>query len=100
MKLPRDLPDKFVIDASKLAAIGDGVTIKDLAVSDKVKFLAEKLDELVVKIEPPTKEEVEVKPAEAVIPAEGEAAKPEAKKEETPAEKPQPKAGQPMAEKK
>ncbi|MEK7514059.1 MAG: 50S ribosomal protein L25 [Patescibacteria group bacterium] len=98
--LPRDLPDKFVIDASKLAAIGDGVTIKDLAVSDKVKFLAEKLDELVVKIEPPTKEEVEVKPAEAVIPAEGEAAKPEAKKEETPAEKPQPKAGQPMAEKK
>lgn len=87
--LPRDLPDKFVIDASKLAAIGDGVTIKDLAASDKVKFLAENLEELVVKIEPPTKEEVEVKPVEAVAPVEGEAekpaeaaAKPEEKKEE------------------
>ena len=81
--LPRDLPDKFVIDASKLAVIGDGVTIKDLAVSDKVKFLAENLEELVVKIEPPTKEEVEVKPAETAVPT----------------EEPQPETGQPVAEK-
>lgn len=97
--LPSDLPDKFTVDASKLLQIGDGVTIKNLATSDKVKFLAENLDELVVKIEPPTKEEVEEKPA-APAEAEGEAsvegeaakptaegeAKPEAKKEEKPAE--------------
>lgn len=89
--LPKDLPDKFIIDASKLVAIGDGITIKDLATSDKVKFLAEKLDELVVKIDAPTKEEVEVKPAEVIAPAEGEAAA-------TDAEKPQPKADQPLAD--
>lgn len=105
--LPKDLPDKFIIDASKLLTIGDGVTIKDLVVSDKVRFLAEKLDELVVKIDAPTKEEEE-KPAETAAPAtepqpeaeKGEAGKPaEAKKDEK-SEKPQAKTDQPKAEKK
>ncbi|MDZ7586293.1 MAG: hypothetical protein U0946_00945, partial [Patescibacteria group bacterium] len=47
-----------------------GLSLKDLKVSSKVKLLADKLDELVVKIESPTKEEEE-KPAEQ-LPTEGE----------------------------
>lgn len=99
--LPADLPDKFTIDASKLAAIGAGVSLKDLKVSDKVKIMVENLDELVVKIEEPTKEEekpVEVAPAapaaaEGESPAETETAKPkeeikpETKKETKPEKK-------------
>lgn len=94
--LPADLPDKFTIDASKLATIGAGVSLKDLKVSDKVKIMVENLDELVVKIEEPTKEEE--KPAEvapttpAVAEGEGpaetakptEETKPEDKKEPKP----------------
>ncbi|MDZ7587583.1 MAG: 50S ribosomal protein L25, partial [Patescibacteria group bacterium] len=68
--LPADLPDKFTLDVSKLEEIGQGLSLKDLKVSAKVKLLAEKLEELVIKIESPTKEE-EVKPVEAA-PAEGE----------------------------
>ncbi|KKS80314.1 MAG: 50S ribosomal protein L25 [Candidatus Beckwithbacteria bacterium GW2011_GWA2_43_10] len=105
--LPADLPDKFTLDVSKLEKIGQGFSLKDLKVSAKVKLLADNLEELVVKIESPTKEE-EVKPVEEVpaeeetaVPAEGEEA-PAPKKAEEPAElkKDQPKADQPMAGKK
>lgn len=72
--LPADLPDKFTLDVSQLEEIGQGLSLKDLKVSPKVKLLAEKLEELVVKIESPTKEE-EVKPVEEV-PVEGEAPPP------------------------
>lgn len=107
--LPADLPDKFTLDVSHLEEIGQGLSLKDLKVSPKVKLLTENLEELVVKIESPTKEE-EVKPVEeapvegeeAVAPAEGEAA-PAPKEGEKPAEpvkKDQPKADQPKVEKK
>ncbi len=83
--LPADLPDKFTLDVSKLEKIGQGFSLKDLKVSAKVKLLADNLEELVVKIESPTKEE-EVKPVEEVpVPVEGEA-EPETKEEEKPTE--------------
>lgn len=81
--LPADLPDKFTLDISKLEDIGQSLSLKDVKVDTKVKLLAENLEELVVKIESPTKEEEE-KPVEAA-PAEGEAA-PAPKEGEKPTE--------------
>ncbi|MCX6817024.1 MAG: 50S ribosomal protein L25 [Candidatus Beckwithbacteria bacterium] len=95
--LPRDLPEKFMIDVSKLAEIGQGISLKDIKVDTaKVKIMSENLDELVVKIEEPTKEEVVAAPVvEAAVPAEGEA-KPASgaealAKEPKPGVKPEPK---------
>jgi len=98
--LPTDLPDKFEINVSKLEEIGQVINLKDLKVSDKVKLMVDNLNELVVKIEEPTKEEEkpeEVKPEEeeAAL-AEGE--EPEAKEgeEAKPAEA-KPEEGKPEA---
>jgi large subunit ribosomal protein L25 len=90
--LPADIPDKITVDVSGLDTIGKGITLKDLKIdSQKVKLLVDNLDELVVKVDEPTKEE-EVAPAPVAeeAPAEGEAQpaaageqpKEEAKKEE------------------
>lgn len=80
--LPADLPDKFTLDVSQLEEIGQGFSLKDLKVSSKVKLLTENLEELVVKIESPTKEE-EVKPVEeAPVPTEEEEKPAEPPKEE------------------
>ena len=85
--LPADLPDKFTLDVSRLEEIGQSFSLKDLKVSAKVKLLTENLEELVIKIESPTKEEEE-KPVEAApATVEGEA-EPEPKEEEKPAEPP------------
>ncbi len=71
--LPADLPDKFEVDISNLEEIGQGISLKDIKVdTKKVNFTAENLDELVVKIEEPTKEEEA--PAEVEAAAEGEEA--------------------------
>ena len=79
--LPKDLPDKFEIDLSKLAKVDQAVQIKDLVVdTKKVKILAEK-GQLVVKVEPPRKEEEEVAP-----PAPEEEVTEEAEKEAAPEE--------------
>lgn len=56
--LPIDLPDKFELDISKLEEIGETLCLKDIKIdATKVKFTTENLEELVVKIEAPTKEE-------------------------------------------
>jgi len=93
--LPTDLPEKFALDISALAEVDQAIYIKDLQI-DKAKVeLKADLETILVKVEPPQKEEVVAPPAEAVapegeVPAEGEAAPteeapaPEAK--ETPAE--------------
>ncbi len=110
--LPADLPDKFTVDVSKLTEMNQGITLKELRVGDKVKLMVESLDELVVKIDQPTKEVVEeVAAVTEEVPAEGEAAP--AAEGETPApaegkevkegekkEAPQPKAGEVKADKK
>jgi len=95
--LPTDLPDKFEINVSKLEEIGQRISLKDLKVSDKIKLMVNNLDELIVKIEEPTKEEkpeekpeeeevVEGEEPETEAPAEGEE-KPKETEEEKPKEK-------------
>lgn len=75
--LPTDLPDKFEIDISKLSEVDQMVHVKDLKI-DKAKIeVKTDLEEILVKVEPPQKEEVVEVPAaaeaEAGKPVEGEA---------------------------
>jgi len=73
--LPTDLPDKFEIDISKLEEIGQAISLKELKIAKKVKLIKDNLDELIVKIEEPTKEEekpVEEEPVEGEEVKEGE----------------------------
>lgn len=71
--LPGDLPDKFEISIEDLAEVDQAIYVKDLKV-DKAK-VDMKIDpeEMLVKVEPPQKEEVIVAPApvEGEVPAEG-----------------------------
>ena len=101
--LPADLPDKFTVDVFGLTEMNQGITLKQLKAGDKVKLVAENLEELVVKIDQPTKEVVEeVLPAAEEVPAEGEAA-PVAEGEVVPAKEGEAKpetAPAPKAEKK
>lgn len=69
--LPADLPEKFEIDASKLAEVDQTVKISDLDVDKKKVEFKQSADEIVAKVEPPQKEEVVEAP---VAVAEGEAA--------------------------
>jgi len=85
--LPTDLPEKFEVDISKLEEIGQNINLKKLKLSNKVKLITDNLDELIVKIEEPTKEEE--KPVEEV-PAEGE----EGEEGEVPAEGEETKEGE------
>ena len=91
--LPMDLPDKLVVDISKLAEVDQAIYIKDLDLDTKKVEVKVSPDEIVFKVEPPQKEEVVVAPVAEVpvegapaAPAEGEAApaaegeKPEEKK--------------------
>jgi len=39
--MPQDLPKRIVVDISSLAELGDGVRVRDLVLSDKVKILAD-----------------------------------------------------------
>ena len=85
--LPADLPEKIVIDATLLTEVDQAVYVKDLKVDKNVEIKTD-LESIVVKVEPPQKEEVvevvpEVvegeAPAEGEKPAEGEAPKEEVK---------------------
>lgn len=70
--LPSDLPEKIIIDASILTEVDQAIYVKDLKVDKNVEVKTDG-ESIVVKIEPPTKEEVvEVKPLEGEVPAEGE----------------------------
>ncbi len=46
--LPQDLPEKFVVDISKLANIGDSVSVKDLGIPANVEVLNDLTDIVVV----------------------------------------------------
>lgn len=83
--LPADLPEKLEVDISQLVKVDDVVRVKDIKIDEKkVKILADE-NEIVVKIEPPTKEE-EVAPPE-------EKAAEEKAPEETPPEEAKPEEG-------
>ncbi len=55
--LPADLPEKIVIDISELVQVDQAIYVKDLKVDKKVEIKTD-LELIVVKVEPPTKEEV------------------------------------------
>lgn len=79
--LPRDLPEKLMVDVSGLTEVDSAVYVKDLSV-DTTKITIEADPELIIaKVEPPQKEEEPEPVAEAV---EGEA--PATEEGETPAE--------------
>ncbi len=76
--MAQDLPQRIVIDISGLAKIGDGIRVRDVVLSDKVKILAEP-DEVIAIAAAPRKEEVSVEApvAEEAVPEEAEQAKKE-----------------------
>lgn len=85
--LPQDLPQKIVVDISSMLKIGDGIHVRDIVVSDKVKLLDE-MNEMIVLATAPKAEVEEVVTPEVAAVEEG--AEPEVvekgKKEEEPAE--------------
>jgi large subunit ribosomal protein L25 len=81
--LPTDLPEKFEVDLSALDKVDMLVQIKDLKV-DKNVAVKDEADRIIVKVEPPRKEEEEV-PVEKEEEVEEEEAEKEEGKEEAPA---------------
>jgi large subunit ribosomal protein L25 len=55
--LPQDLPERIEVDLSGLAEIGDGIHVRDLQLSDKVKILTDP-DTMIVLMTAPEMEEV------------------------------------------
>lgn len=68
--LPTDLPEKIIVDITSLEEVDQAIYVKDLKVGSSVKILND-MDAIVVKVEPPQKEEVVEAPSE---PTEGETA--------------------------
>jgi large subunit ribosomal protein L25 len=64
--LPTDMPDRLELDITPLAAVEDALFAKDVHLSSKLSLKTDP-DALIVKIAPPTKEEVET----PVTPEEG-----------------------------
>jgi len=69
--LPKDLPERFTVDISGLANIGDAIHVSDIVIPESVTLLTS-TEEMVILITAPAAEEVEEAPV-----AEGEAAEPE-----------------------
>lgn len=71
--LPGDLPERFVIDTTLLAEVDQAIYVKDIKVDKSKVDIKDDLEEIVVKVEPPQKEEVVEAPApvEGEVPAEG-----------------------------
>lgn len=57
--LPKDLPERFIIDLSGLKQIGDSITVQDITIPDGVEVL-DPLEETVVLVTSPAAEEIEV----------------------------------------
>ena len=79
--LPGDLPEKFVVDVSSLAEVDQAFFVKDLEIDKAKVTLRVAPEEIVVKVEPPQKEEEVTPPAaealvEGAVPAEGGAEAP------------------------
>ncbi len=64
--LPKDLPERFVIDLSKLAAIGDAIHVKDVEVPANVEIVDD-VEAMLVLITSPAAEEVEVATGEGDV---------------------------------
>jgi len=71
--LPGDLPEHIDVDISVLSKIGDGIRVRDLVVSDKVRILENPDTMVAVATAPKVEEEVAAVPgAEVAEPTEGE----------------------------
>jgi len=71
--LPADLPERFVVDVSKLAEVNQTIFLKDLTIDRKKIEIKTDPEQIIVKIEPLAKEEVVAPPPAAEVPAEGAA---------------------------
>lgn len=63
--LPTNIPHEITINVSHLENIGDGILIKDIILPEGVKLLhadEETLEQTIVTVAPPQKEEVEIQP--------------------------------------
>lgn len=70
--LPTDLLEKIVVDSSILTEVDQAIYVKDLKIDKKITIMTD-LESIVVKVEPPTKEEVVEAPvAEEEVLPEGE----------------------------
>jgi len=69
--LPTDLPEKFEIDISTLSEVDQMVHVKDLPFDKSKIEVKTDLEEILVKVEPPQKEEI-IAPPVSEVPAEGE----------------------------
>ncbi len=63
---PQDLPERITVDISRLANVGDGIHVRDIVLSDKVKILDD-LGEIIVVATAAKAEEVEEVAAEAEV---------------------------------
>lgn len=70
--LPTDLPERIDVDISVLARPGDGIRVRDIVVSDKVRLLDDPDTMVAVATFAKVEEEVAVPGAEGVAPAEAE----------------------------
>jgi large subunit ribosomal protein L25 len=70
--LPADLPERIDVDISVLARPGDGVRVRDVVVSDKVRLLDDPDTMVAVATFAKVEEEAPVVAAEGVAPAEAE----------------------------
>ena len=75
--LPADLPERIDVDISILAKIGDGIRVKDVKVSDKVRLLDDPETMVAVATMPKVEEEAAVPGAEGVVAAAVTSAEPE-----------------------
>ena len=87
--LPADLPEKFEIDLSKLTEVDQAVFVKTLDVDAKKVAIKVDVEQILVKVEPPRKEEEAPVPVETEV--EGEEG---AEGEEAPAEEDTPEGGE------
>jgi large subunit ribosomal protein L25 len=67
---PQDLPERIVVDISKLEKIGDGIHVSNLILSDKLHIMAS-TDEMIVLATAPKAEVEEVAAVEEVVAEEG-----------------------------
>lgn len=72
--LPQDLPEKFEIDRANLTEVDQLIAVKDLPIDKQKVEVKADLEQILVKVEPPRKEEEVPVPAAEVaeVPAEGE----------------------------
>lgn len=69
--LPMDLPEKFILDISGLTEVDQAIYVKDLPYDKKKVEVKIDVGTILIKVEPPQKEEVVAPPA-AEVPVEGE----------------------------